>query len=102
MKRKLQNVYGDGQQFHKYISKTNNHLSSQLTEHEKTHNIHCMLEIQVLVWDRHKHVAGLNRLMIFQNFPSLLIGSRLYRCLHFYRILHWKTFFFFLPISIIF
>jgi len=95
MKRKLQNVYGDGQQFHKYISKTNNHLSSQLTEHEKTHNIHCMLEIQVLVWDRHKHVAGLNRLMIFQNFPSLLIGSRLYRCLHFYRILHWKTFFFF-------
>jgi hypothetical protein len=33
--------------------------------------------------------------MIFQNFPSLLIGSRLYRCLHFYRILHWKTSFFF-------
>ena len=37
MKRKL---YGDGQQFHKYINKTNIHLSPQLIEHEKTHNIY--------------------------------------------------------------
>jgi hypothetical protein len=32
-------------------------------------NQHMMLEIQVLAWDRHKHVAGLNQLMGSQIFP---------------------------------
>jgi hypothetical protein len=29
----------DGQEIHRYINKTNNHLSPQLTEHKKDHNI---------------------------------------------------------------
>jgi hypothetical protein len=36
---------------------TNNHLSPQATERPR----HVVMEIHVLVWDRHKYVAGLNR-----------------------------------------
>ena len=44
------------------INKTHNHLSSSLTEH-KYKPQHMMLEIQVLAWDKHKKMVGLNRLM---------------------------------------
>jgi len=44
------------------INKTSNHLSPSLTEHKKR-PWHMTLEIHVLVWDRHKNVAGLNWLM---------------------------------------
>ena len=33
-----------------------------------------VLEIQVMAWDNHKNVAGLNRLMGFQH-PLLITGS---------------------------
>ena len=43
------------------INKMNNHLIlNELTEHKKIINV--TLEIQGLAWDRHKNVAGLNRL----------------------------------------
>jgi len=45
------------------INKTNDHLSTELIEHKNEGQQHMMLEIQVLAWDRHKDVAGLNRLM---------------------------------------
>ena len=44
------------------INKTNNHLSTQLVDHKKKTTTYDM-ENQVLTWDRHKDVAGLNRLM---------------------------------------
>ena len=37
------------------------HLSPQIIEHKKI-PWHMMLENQVLAWDRHKNVAGLNRI----------------------------------------
>ena len=46
------------------ISKTNNHLSSQIIVHEKKPR-DMKLEIQYLAWDRHTIVAGLNELMRF-------------------------------------
>jgi ribosomal protein S15P/S13E len=39
------------------INKTNNHLSPHITEHKKDHDI-MTLEIQVLVWNMHKDLAG--------------------------------------------
>jgi hypothetical protein len=47
------------------INKTNNHLSPSLTEQTKKGPQHMTVEIQVLAWDRHKNVAGLNQLMKF-------------------------------------
>ena len=44
------------------INKTNNQLSFELTELKKRPQ-QMKLEIQVLAWDRHKYVAGLNQLM---------------------------------------
>jgi len=41
------------------INKMNNHLSPQLTEYKKDHDIFMTLEIHVLAWDRHKNVAEL-------------------------------------------
>lgn len=41
------------------ITKTNNHLSSQLIEHIKK-TPHMMLEIELLASDKHKNVAVLN------------------------------------------
>jgi hypothetical protein len=40
------------------LNQTNNDLSSQLIEHNKRPEM--VLEIQVLVWDKHKNVVGLN------------------------------------------
>jgi hypothetical protein len=50
---KLWKENSDGQQFHQY----QNHLSL------RTRQWHMVLEIQVLAWDRHKNMAGLNQLM---------------------------------------
>ena len=44
-----------------YIYKPYNYLSPSLTE--KRGKRHMTLEIQVLAWDRHTNVAGLNRVM---------------------------------------
>jgi hypothetical protein len=67
------------------IIKTNNHHSAQITEHKKTTTYdignsgpglgqtqtcgrvksqRMTLEIQVLAWDRHKHVSRLNRVLV--------------------------------------
>jgi hypothetical protein len=35
-----------------------------------------MLEIQVLGWNRHKHVAGLNCLKWIPNFPGMALMAR--------------------------
>ena len=43
----------DGQKFHQYQQ---NDQSPSLTEHTKRH---MTLEIQILIWEKHKHVAGL-------------------------------------------
>jgi hypothetical protein len=51
------------------INKTNNHPSPQLTENKKRPR-YKTLEIQVLAWDRHINMVGLNRLMWFHPFPS--------------------------------
>ena len=56
------------------INKLNNHISSLLTEHW-THEI---LEIQILAWDRHTNVAGVNRLM--GSNPSPLDNWKLLPC----------------------
>jgi hypothetical protein len=48
--------------------KRNNHFSSHIIDHEKEHNM--PMEIQILAWDMHKHVAGFNMLMEFQPTPS--------------------------------
>ena len=42
------------------INKANNNLSLQTTEHMKR-PLHMALEIQVLVWNRHNNMEGLNR-----------------------------------------
>jgi len=34
---------------------------------------HMTLEIQVLAWDRHKYVRGLNQLMGYQPYPPPLL-----------------------------
>jgi hypothetical protein len=54
-----ESLYKDGQQFHPYQQ---NEQSFQLMEHKKRQR-HMTLEIQILVWDRHKIVVGLNRLI---------------------------------------
>jgi len=53
------------------INKTNNYLSPQLTEQKNNKKRHrnMTLEIHALVWDRHKHIARLNRMIGFQPFP---------------------------------
>ena len=49
------------------INKTNLFIS-QNTEYKKRQS-HMMLKIHDLAWDRHKNVAGLNRLMGSRPFP---------------------------------
>jgi len=56
MKRKFK-------QFHHYKQREKSPLNITLW----TQNDHDTLEIQVLTWDRAKHVVGLNRLMISNN-----------------------------------
>jgi hypothetical protein len=53
----------DRQKVHRY-KKTSKVLSPEFTEHKKKQTPrHMTFEIQVLVCDRHRHVAVLNRLM---------------------------------------
>jgi len=54
------------------INKTNSHLLPLLTEHRKR-SWHMKVEIQVLAWDRHKNVVGLNRSMRSQTLPRVII-----------------------------
>ena len=54
------------------INKTNNHLSFQNNWTQKRPT-HMTLEIQVLTWERHTNVTGLNWLMRSQPSPSLLL-----------------------------
>ena len=49
------------------INKTNNHFWHQIIEHKKR-RLHMTLEIQVLVWDRHKNVA---RVKLVNRIPAL-------------------------------
>ena len=51
----------DGQQFHKY--QQNKKSPFTLTHRTQNRPQHIMLEIQVLAWDKHNNVAGLNQLM---------------------------------------
>ena len=57
------------------INKINNHLSPQLINIKKDHDINIrrpgqmLLKIQSLTWDGHKEVAMLNRLMVSQPSP---------------------------------
>ena len=44
------------------INKMNNHISPQVIEHKRRPQ-HMLIEIQIQIWDRHKNVAGLNRLI---------------------------------------
>jgi len=46
-----------------YKMKQSHLILPELNEHEKVRPQHMMLEILVLAWDRHKNVAGLNRLI---------------------------------------
>ena len=48
------------------LCKTNNHLSPQLIQHKKRTTICDVLEIQVLAWDRHTNVAGINLIFLWQ------------------------------------
>jgi hypothetical protein len=45
------------------MNKTSKHISPKINEHKKNPPRYMAFEIQVLAWDRHKYVAGLNRLM---------------------------------------
>jgi len=49
------------------INKTNNHLSNHW---DKKRPQHMVLEIQVLAWNRHKKVVGLNQ-VIWSHAPIL-------------------------------
>ena len=49
------------------INKMNNYLSPQILEYIKKRPQHMMLEIQVLAWDRHNNVSGLNWFMGYQH-----------------------------------
>jgi len=51
-----ESLNNDGHQFHQYQQ------NNELTEYKKIPQ-HMTLEIQVLAWDRHKNVTGLNYLM---------------------------------------
>lgn len=53
------------------IIKTNNHVSSQQTEHNNGPRPRT-LEIQFLAWDSHTNVAELNRLLESQTSPMEL------------------------------
>ena len=50
------------------VNKMNNHLSPQLIDHKTDHD-HVMFEIQVLAWDSHTNVVGLNHVMRSQCSP---------------------------------
>ena len=50
----------DGQEFHQYQQTELPHHTSNNRAQKRPQ--HMTLEIQVLAWDRHKHVVGLNLL----------------------------------------
>jgi hypothetical protein len=52
------------------INKMNNHLSFKLNSLTQKRPLHTMLEIQVLAWDRHTNVVGLNQIMVSSTLPS--------------------------------
>jgi hypothetical protein len=59
-----ESLNSDSHQFHQYQqNKTNNYLSSKVNSlNTKDHDMwHEMLKIQILALDRHKNVAGVNR-----------------------------------------
>ena len=60
-----ESLNSNGEQFHQY--QQNKQSPFTLTHWTYKRPRH-MMEIQVLAWDRHKHVAGLNQLMGFQTF----------------------------------
>ena len=45
------------------INKTNYHLSSQIIDHTKHHDIYLPMAMQFVTWDRHSYEAGLNQSM---------------------------------------
>jgi len=58
-----QNLSSGGHQFHQYPQNEQSSLIlAELTEHKKI-TIRMTFEIQVLAWNRHNNVVGLNRLM---------------------------------------
>jgi len=61
------------------INKTNNHLPPQIIDY-------MALEIQVLSWDRHKHVAGLNRIPVSPIDNCISNGNT---DIKYYNILNW-------------
>ena len=77
--KKVLNSDTDSKQFHQYQK------NKTITFHLKSLNIkrpsHVMLEIQILAWDRHKDMTGLNWLMGSQS--SLLIMGYPRQCLEF-------------------
>ena len=64
------------------INKTNNLISPSHWTQKRPQNL--TLEIQVLAWDRHKYVAGLNRLMGFQpsHIDSWISNGKTYQNKH--------------------
>ena len=69
-----ESLHSDGKKFHQFINKTNNHLSLL---NIKKMLLEMMLQIQVMPWDRHKNVAGLNQLMGFQSSLSWKLDLQL-------------------------
>jgi hypothetical protein len=57
---RIYSINSDDHQFYQYQQNEQSRLI--LTEHKKGPR-HMRLENRVVVWDRHKHVAGLNQLM---------------------------------------
>ena len=62
-----ESLNSNGEQFHQY--QQNKQSSFTWTHWTQKRPQHMMLEIQVLAWDSHTHVAGLNQLMGSQIFP---------------------------------
>jgi hypothetical protein len=73
--KRKESLNSDGQQFHQLS--TERTITSQLNSLNTKNIMHGVwrmtLEIQVLAWERHKNVAGLNWLMGSQTLPSCLL-----------------------------
>ena len=65
-----ESLNSDGYRFHQYQQNEQSPLIlTELTETQKRSRYIITFEIQVLAWDRHKHVAVLNSLKGSQPFP---------------------------------
>jgi hypothetical protein len=62
-----ESLNSDGQQFHQY--QQNEQLSLTFIQWTQKNPWHMTLEIQILDWDRHKTVAGLNWLSGYKSSP---------------------------------